>query len=120
MAAAIRGTAARREVFTDEVLAPYEEQATERGLPGLNYYRAAPRRWRWKGPRLERPAHLIWGLEDQALGPWFADPGAYGDRVAVRGTPTLVAPDGRTRAGYLAPEVLRAWLREGSPAAASR
>lgn len=84
-----KGGAERREVFTDEVLAPYEEQAAERGLPGFNYYRAAPRRLRWKGPILERPTHLIWGLEDRALGPWFADPEAYADRVADLRVSTL-------------------------------
>lgn len=89
MRRALKGTAARREAFTDEVLRPYEEQAAERGLPGLNYYRAAPRRWRWKGPVIERPVHLIWGLEDRALGPWFADPAAYADRAANLRVSTL-------------------------------
>ena len=37
---------------------------------------------------------------------------AYAERIAVRGTPTLVAPDGRTRSGYLPAEKLEAWLRE--------
>ena len=36
---------------------------------------------------------------------------AYGERVAVRGTPTLVAPDGRTLSGYVPAGKLEAWLR---------
>jgi thiol:disulfide interchange protein DsbC len=36
---------------------------------------------------------------------------ALGKRSGVQGTPTLVAPDGRTHAGYLAPGKLRAWLK---------
>ena len=36
---------------------------------------------------------------------------AYAERVAVRGTPTIVAPDGRTQSGYLPAEKLEAWLR---------
>jgi len=38
---------------------------------------------------------------------------AYGEKIAVRGTPTLVAPDGRTHAGYLPLQEIEAWLRVG-------
>ena len=111
MRRALKGTAARRGVFTDEVLEPYEEQAAERGLPGLNYYRAAPRRWRWKGPLLERPVHLVWGLEDQALGPWFAEPEGYADRAANLRVSTL--PGVGHWVPHEAPEELARLLPEG-------
>lgn len=107
----LKGTAARRGVFTDEVLEPYEEQAAERGLPGLNYYRAAPRRWRWKGPLLERPVHLVWGLEDQALGPWFAEPEGYADRAANLRVSTL--PGVGHWVPHEAPDELARLLPEG-------
>lgn len=111
MRRALKGTAARREAFTDEVLAPYEAQAAERGLPGLNYYRAAPRRWRWKGPVVERPVHLVWGLEDRALGPWFADPAAYADRAANLRVSTL--PGVGHWVPHEAPDELARLLPEG-------
>jgi pimeloyl-ACP methyl ester carboxylesterase len=115
MRRALKGTAARREAFTDEVLAPYEAQAAERGLPGLNYYRAAPRRWRWNGPVVERPVHLIWGLEDHALGPWFADPAAYADRAANLRVSTL--PGVGHWVPHEAPDELARLLPEGWSAA---
>jgi hypothetical protein len=33
----------------------------------------------------------------------------------VRGTPTLIARDGRVQAGFLTAQALRAWLDESSP-----
>lgn len=44
---------------------------------------------------------------------------AYGERVSIRGTPTLVAPDGRTRAGYLPAGEIAAWLRGATPTKAA-
>ena len=35
---------------------------------------------------------------------------AFGQAHGIEGTPTLVAPDGRVRAGYLPPDQLKAWL----------
>ena len=72
-----RGTAHRREPFTDEVLAPYVRQFRERGLAGLNYYRAAMRRPPGRIEPIDVPTRLIWGRHDRALGPWFADPDPY-------------------------------------------
>ncbi len=72
-------TARNPEPFTHERLEPYVRQIRERGLPGLNYYRAAVRKLPL-GRRLQRisvPTRLIWGLRDHALGPWFADPSLY-------------------------------------------
>lgn len=68
--------AVRREVFTDEVLAPYVRQLRERGLPGINYYRAALRPPAAPAP-VAVPTRLVWGLGDPALGPWFAEPARY-------------------------------------------
>ena len=70
-------SAANPEPFTDEVLAPYVEQLRERGLPGLKYYRAAAVTHR-RLARVQPPTRLIWGLQDTALGPWFAEPERYG------------------------------------------
>lgn len=38
---------------------------------------------------------------------------AFGQTHGIQGTPTLVAPDGRMRSGYLPLDELRAWLRQG-------
>ena len=47
-------------------------------------------------------------LVDQAM--------AFGRAHGVQGTPTLVAPDGRVRNGYLPLDQLRAWLAQGAKA----
>lgn len=84
------GAALRHEVFTDEVLAPYVRQLRERGLPGIQYYRAA-RRFRGKPVPVPLPVRLVWGLGDPALGPWFTEPARYQayardfDRVVIEG-----------------------------------
>ncbi|EDM79710.1 Alpha/beta hydrolase fold protein [Plesiocystis pacifica SIR-1] len=73
----MRETAVHEQVFTAERLEPRIRQIRERGLPGLNYYRALARRL----PRRLRPIHvptkLIWGTQDHALGQWFADEAHY-------------------------------------------
>lgn len=75
---AFLGVARNRTVFDPHMLAPYIEQVKTRGLPGLNYYRAALRS-RARGPRplITAPTQLIWGLGDGALGPWFTDEAKY-------------------------------------------
>ncbi len=75
--ASFRGTAANKEPFTPEALAPYAEQIRERGLPGINYYRAAMRRPQVRSEPVEVPTRLIWGKRDRFLGPWFAEPDRY-------------------------------------------
>jgi len=45
-------------------------------------------------------------LVDQAM--------AFGRAHGIQGTPTLVAPDGRVRNGYLPIDQLRAWLEQGA------
>ncbi|NVB41036.1 alpha/beta fold hydrolase [Pseudenhygromyxa sp. WMMC2535] len=65
------------EPFTTERMRPYVRQLRERGLPGLNYYRAALRRLPRPLASIEVPTRLIWGLQDHALGPWFAEPERY-------------------------------------------
>jgi len=74
---AFRGSAVNPEAFTDEALEPYVEQLRDRGLPGLNYYRAALRRPLTRLERIDCPVRLIWGLGDHALGAQFANPAAY-------------------------------------------
>lgn len=63
--------------FDAAQLEPYIRQVRERGLPGLNYYRAAIRRWPRRLRPITVPTRLIWGLRDPALGPWFAEPELY-------------------------------------------
>lgn len=38
---------------------------------------------------------------------------AFGRTHGIQGTPTLVAPDGRVRNGYLPLDQLKAWLEQG-------
>lgn len=66
-------------VFTPEVLEPYVEQVRDRGLPGLNYYRAAVGKLfdRQRAPIIDVPTRVVWGMGDGALGPWFAEQDAY-------------------------------------------
>lgn len=87
--------------FTRERVEPYVRQVRERGLPGINYYRAAVRRLPQALARVEVPTRLIWGLRDPALGPWFAEPEHYSswvehfDRVILEDcghTPMLERP----------------------------
>jgi epoxide hydrolase 4 len=63
--------------FGPAALEPYIRQVRERGLPGVNYYRAALRRLPRRLKPIDVPTRLIWGLQDPALGPWFADPEQY-------------------------------------------
>lgn len=72
-----RGNARNTAPFTQAALEPYVRQLRDRGLPGINYYRAAARRWPRRLSRIDVPTRLIWGLRDPALGPWFADPTLY-------------------------------------------
>jgi pimeloyl-ACP methyl ester carboxylesterase len=45
-----------------------------------NYYRAAAFfRPQQAKPRLDIPCRLIWGMQDGALGPWYADEKLYSD-----------------------------------------
>jgi len=69
--------ARNREAFAGAKLEPYIRQLRERGAPGINYYRAAARRWPRRLAPIDVPTRLIWGLRDPALGPWFADPSLY-------------------------------------------
>ena len=71
--------ALRKEVFTAEILEPYVTQVRERGLPGLNYYRAALSALLHPStPSLiDVPTRIVWGLGDGALGPWFAEHELY-------------------------------------------
>lgn len=73
--------ATKTEVFTPEVLAPYVEQVRARGLPAINYYRAAVGSLlsREAPPVIHVPTRVIWGLGDGALGPWFAERDVYRD-----------------------------------------
>lgn len=75
----LRKVAKKTEVFTPEVLAPYVEQVRERGLPGINYYRAAVGSLfdRQRPAVIRLPTRIVWGMGDGALGPWFADPALY-------------------------------------------
>ncbi|PRQ02148.1 Fluoroacetate dehalogenase [Enhygromyxa salina] len=73
----MRNNAYNREPFTHERLEPYIRQVRERGLPGINYYRAALRHLLRRLVPIHVPTRLIWGLRDHALGPWFADPTHY-------------------------------------------
>lgn len=100
--------ATRREVFTDEVLAPYVEQVRARGMPGLNYYRAAAGALLGgtKPAQLEVPTRVIWGMDDGALGPWFAERDAY--REVARSL-DVVRVEG---SGH--------WVQQEAPAAVNR
>ncbi len=75
------GLAKKTEVFTPEILAPYVEQVRERGLPALNYYRAAVGTLlsRKQPPMIHVPTRVVWGMGDGALGPWFAERDVYRD-----------------------------------------
>jgi pimeloyl-ACP methyl ester carboxylesterase len=72
-----RRNARNTEPFTRERLEPYIRQVRERGLPGINYYRAALRHIPQRLVPVTVPTQLIWGLRDPALGPYFADPSHY-------------------------------------------
>lgn len=77
VADAIMANAHNKDVFTPERLEPFVRAARERGMAGINYYRASllslPRRL----VPIHVPTRLIWGLRDPALGPWFAEPSLY-------------------------------------------
>ncbi|MCC6809446.1 MAG: alpha/beta fold hydrolase [Deltaproteobacteria bacterium] len=86
MIRAFRGSAAKetRERFTADDVLPYARAHERTKIAGVNYYRAALR----KPPKiagakwpLEMPVQLVWGLQDGALGPWFADEKRY-EKVA--------------------------------------
>jgi pimeloyl-ACP methyl ester carboxylesterase len=117
MRAMFRGAAVQREVFTAEVLAPYVRQVRERGLPGVHYYRAAPRpSLVLPGSAASRPApidvptRLIWGLGDSALGPWFAAPERY--QAFVRDFDRVVIEEAGHWVQQEAPERVNAALAE--------
>lgn len=72
-----KANAHNTEPFTPAMLEPYVRQLRDRGVAGINYYRAAARRLPRRLTPIEVPTRLIWGLRDPALGPWFADPSLY-------------------------------------------
>lgn len=95
--------------FGPAQLEPYIRQVRERGLPGINYYRAAIRRWPGKLRPIDVPTRLIWGLRDPALGPWFAEPERY--RFVGKFERTLIDDAGHFPQ-LEAPELVNAALRE--------
>ncbi len=104
------GGALNREPFDDESLAPYVEQMRERGLPGLNYYRAIGRRPRIRLRPIEVPTRLVWGMGDPALGTQFADPAKY--RSWVRDFDLVRVPEAGHWVQQEAPEVVNRAIRE--------
>ncbi len=72
-----RGSAHNLEPFTTEQMEPFVRQIRERGLPGLNYYRASALRLPRRLRPIRVPTRLIWGMRDVALGTWFTDPKLY-------------------------------------------
>lgn len=74
---AFKANAVNTEPFSPERLEPYIRQLRERGMPGINYYRAAPLHLLRRLTPIRTPTRLIWGLRDPALGPWFAEPELY-------------------------------------------
>lgn len=72
-----KANASNKQPFGPAQLEPYVRQVRERGLPGINYYRAAVRRWPGRLRPIDVPTRLIWGMRDPALGPWFTDPEHY-------------------------------------------
>ncbi|WP_428262330.1 alpha/beta fold hydrolase [Haliangium sp.] len=106
MRAMFRGGALRREVFTDEALTPYVRQIEQRGLPGLNYYRAALRTPRWRLAPVEVPSRLIWGLGDPAFDRRLSEPARY--RRFVRDFDRVVIED----AGH--------WVQQEAPEQVNR
>lgn len=96
--------------FDPASLEPYIRQVRERGLPGVNYYRAALRRLPRRMRPIDVPTRLIWGLQDPALGPWFAEPELY-TRFVSKFERTLI-----DEAGHFpqleAPDQVNAALRE--------
>jgi pimeloyl-ACP methyl ester carboxylesterase len=105
-----RGLAVQRDVFTSEVLAPYVRQVRERGVPGVHYYRAALPPSSAGPTPIEVPTRLIWGLDDAALGPWFAEPERY--RAFVRDFDRVVIEDAGHWVQQEAPERVNAALAE--------
>ena len=105
----LAAVAQNRSVFTADVVAPYVEQVRERGLPGINYYRAALGSLfdRRPPPVIELPTRLVWGLGDGALGPWFADEALY-RRVATDLDVVRIEGAGHWVQQEAAPEVNRA------------
>ncbi|KIG15374.1 putative hydrolase [Enhygromyxa salina] len=81
VAKGFRANAVNQEPFSRERLEPYLRQLRERGMPGINYYRAAPLHLLRRLAPITTPTRLIWGLRDPALGPWFAEPSLYEDWV---------------------------------------
>ena len=103
-------SAHHREVFTAPRLEPYVRQLRERGLPGLNYYRAAARRLPRRLAPIEAPTRLIWGLRDTALGPWFADASLY--EPFVRDFDRVLIEDAGHWPAQETPQRVNAALRE--------
>jgi pimeloyl-ACP methyl ester carboxylesterase len=67
----MRGSAIRKEAFSDDDLRVYAESLGQPGAltAALNYYRAVVR-WGWRVPvqLISAPTQIIWGEEDIALG----------------------------------------------------
>ena len=99
-----------RAPFTRERLEPYLRQIQTRGVPGINYYRAAPLHLLRRPSPIFVPTRLIWGTKDPALGPWLAEPALYHgwverfDRVSIE--------DAGHFPGQEQPEQVNAALRE--------
>lgn len=105
-----KANARNMQPFGPAQLEPYVRQVRERGLPGINYYRAAARRWPRRLGRIDVPTRLIWGMRDPALGPWFAEPELY-ERFVGDFTRTLIDDAGHFPQ-LEAPERVNAALRE--------
>lgn len=73
---AMYGQAVHKERFPPSVTHEFKQNLAERKVVRgmINWYRAAARRVRWRGPRLETlakiqvPTLMIWGEQDHALG----------------------------------------------------
>ncbi len=67
----MRGSAVRKETFSDEDLRVYTEALRQPGAltASINYYRAVAR-WGWRMPNktITAPTLIIWGEEDRFLG----------------------------------------------------
>jgi len=79
MTKTFRGWSTRPEHFDDDVIARFREAISQEGAArsAINYYRAARGDFAGAGTKLPRIAAktlLVWGEEDQALGPWLVEP----------------------------------------------
>jgi epoxide hydrolase 4 len=110
IAQGFKANAINKQPFSRERLEPYLRQLRERGLPGINYYRAAPRHLLRRLAPITTPTRLIWGLGDPALGPWFADANLY--EAWVKHFDLVTLDDVGHYPGQEAPERVNQALRE--------